>query len=457
VKQQDRVLEPPRTHTTARRVVRAVAGCALSIALFCLLGSTQAMADGDPASDVLLSQSVFAPADANASATQLAQLGSLLRAAKSEGFAIRVALIPSDYDLGSVFPLWRDPGAYARFLGVELSNVYRGALLVVMPNGFGVSLPHGETTAIYRRLTRLKPRPKGAQLIAATEAAVKAVVADEGGSLRAPGAAAVPRGSGMATAAIVAASAVALLLFGVVLITRRSKLAALGSGAAAFASRVTMVRALARTRVGMLSVAVCVTAAAAGTIVGLEVAQGSTGPSAAEQPPTEATPFTFRARQHPAPTFRLTDQNGRAISLAAFSGKPVIVIFVDPLCRNLCPLAAHVLNQLDRELPPDQRVPIIAVSVDIYADSRPDLLQDYRRWGLVPQWHWAVGTPAQLASVWHDYGVEVLVQTKHIAGTTVHFISHYELAYVVDPTGYLRDLFLWPYAATDVERALAKL
>ena len=34
--------------------------------------------------------------------------------------------------------LWRQPQNYARFLGQELSLVYRGTLLVVMPNGFGL-------------------------------------------------------------------------------------------------------------------------------------------------------------------------------------------------------------------------------------------------------------------------------------------------------------------------------
>jgi len=30
------------------------------------------------------------------------------------------------------------PQSYARFLGQELSQVYRGAVVVTMPNGFGV-------------------------------------------------------------------------------------------------------------------------------------------------------------------------------------------------------------------------------------------------------------------------------------------------------------------------------
>jgi hypothetical protein len=94
-------------------------------------------ADGDPASDVLASQSLFLPQDAGVSARQQVQLLDLLAAAQRSGFQIRVAVIASSTDLGSVTALWRRPQSYAQFLGQELSLVYRGPLLVIMPAGFG--------------------------------------------------------------------------------------------------------------------------------------------------------------------------------------------------------------------------------------------------------------------------------------------------------------------------------
>ena len=135
----------------------------------------------------------------------------------------------------------------------------------------------------------------------------------------------------------------------------------------------------------------------------------------------------------------------------------MIVTFIDPLCRNLCPLAAHVLNQVDRDLPAARRPVILAVSVDVYADSRADLLEDYRRWHLVPQWHWAVGRPRQLETVWRRYHVGVSVKTKRLAGTTVHFVTHDEVAFIVDPAGYVRALYGWPYYPQNVEAALKGL
>jgi protein SCO1 len=172
---------------------------------------------------------------------------------------------------------------------------------------------------------------------------------------------------------------------------------------------------------------------------------------------TQETPFTWSAGQRPAPSFTLTDQNGHSISPADYRGRPVIITFIDPLCRNLCPLEAKVLNEADERIPAARRPQIIAVSVDIYADTHTDLMLDFRRWSLVPQWQWAVGTPAQLKAVWKRYYAEVEVQTKHIAGTTVHYITHSEMAYVVDGKGDERALFSWPFDAKAVQKALLGL
>jgi hypothetical protein len=98
-----------------------------------------ARADGDPASDVLATQPVFLPQDAGIPVAQQGQLNALVRDAARAGYRIRVALIATRSDLGSVTELWRQPQTYAEFLGQELSLVYGGPLLVVMPNGFGLS------------------------------------------------------------------------------------------------------------------------------------------------------------------------------------------------------------------------------------------------------------------------------------------------------------------------------
>ena len=113
----------------------------LSVALIAAALTPVARADGDPGSDVLVYQELFAGSDAGLSVQQQVQLGDLLKAAARDGFPVRVAIIASPFDLGAVTELWRQPREYARFLGIELSLAYKQRLLVVMPNGFGFNWP----------------------------------------------------------------------------------------------------------------------------------------------------------------------------------------------------------------------------------------------------------------------------------------------------------------------------
>ena len=124
-----------------RSLVRIAARGFLSLtltALIALWGSSLARADGDPASDVLAQQTVFLPQDAGLSASAQTRLAALVEAATRAGYQVRVAVIASSSDLGSVTELWGQPQNYAKFLGQELSLVYHGDVLVVMPGGVGV-------------------------------------------------------------------------------------------------------------------------------------------------------------------------------------------------------------------------------------------------------------------------------------------------------------------------------
>jgi hypothetical protein len=98
----------------------------------------RALADGDPASDVLAAQTVYVPSDGGFDPAQTARLAALLTEARRAGVPIRVALIATRADLGSVGELWGKPQSYAEFLGQELGQVYHGQLVVAMPAGLGV-------------------------------------------------------------------------------------------------------------------------------------------------------------------------------------------------------------------------------------------------------------------------------------------------------------------------------
>jgi hypothetical protein len=154
------------------------------VAVACLLVAPVApvaRADGDPASDYLLGTSAFVPPDANISSGDAKQLSAVLADAKARGFEIRVALIATRYDMGSVATLFRQPRQYARFLGQELFFVYKGRLLVVMPNGYGVSRGGKPVPSAQQLVDRLPaPGNDGHALATGATAAVRKLAAASG-------------------------------------------------------------------------------------------------------------------------------------------------------------------------------------------------------------------------------------------------------------------------------------
>jgi len=158
-----------------------VAACA---AVVLALAAGVARADGDPASDVLVAQPVFVPADAGIQPSDAARLAALVREAKRAGYPVKVAVVASSYDLGSVTVLWRRPQTYARFLGTELSLLYRGRLLTVMPNGIGV-YHHGRPVTREREILKGVAVDRG-DLAATAATAVQRLAAADGHRLAEP-------------------------------------------------------------------------------------------------------------------------------------------------------------------------------------------------------------------------------------------------------------------------------
>jgi hypothetical protein len=117
-------------------LVRAALAAAVASAV-AAVAAPAATADGDPASDVLLFQNVYYPAQA-ASQASCEALERVASAVYRRGERVKVAIVYDASDLGSVPSLYDDATGYARFLGLELGLWYAGPLLVVMPVGFGV-------------------------------------------------------------------------------------------------------------------------------------------------------------------------------------------------------------------------------------------------------------------------------------------------------------------------------
>lgn len=136
------------------RVGRTLA-VTLLVALGTAVSAAASLADGDPASDYLLTQNVSFPYQSPSSAVS-AELGRAVDDVYLHGNRVKVALIYTADDLGSIPSLFGNATDYARFLGIELGLWYIGPLLVVMPTGFGV-YEGGHSTAAAAQVLQSVP------------------------------------------------------------------------------------------------------------------------------------------------------------------------------------------------------------------------------------------------------------------------------------------------------------
>jgi cytochrome oxidase Cu insertion factor (SCO1/SenC/PrrC family) len=209
-------------------------------------------------------------------------------------------------------------------------------------------------------------------------------------------------------------------------------------------------------RIALLWGSVLGLAAVAGVAIALT--RGSGAPAATMQPAAPITAVaSWGAHVRRAPAFRLADQHGAPLSLASLRGRPVIVTFIDPVCRSLCPLEAKLLSRAVAGLPAVDRPAIVSVSVNPPADTAVNFRLDATHWRLDAGWRWGVGTERRLAAVWHSYGIEVEVATKVVAGVTVRSVAHTEGAFVIDRSGYERALFLYPFTVAGIQQSLRSL
>jgi cytochrome oxidase Cu insertion factor (SCO1/SenC/PrrC family) len=204
-----------------------------------------------------------------------------------------------------------------------------------------------------------------------------------------------------------------------------------------------------------LYAAVPLLAVAVVSLVFIVRSRDSTTTTSTVVPASTGAAATWAAGEKRAPSFALRDEHGKPLSLAALRGRPVLVTFIDPLCRDYCPTEAQHLNDVVRGA--GVKPAVVAVSVNTAGNTPQTLALDRRKWQLVPQWRWGIGTGAELAPVWRAFHVQVLVTRKKIAGVEVQQVSHTEAAYLIDAQGYERALFLWPYTAGAVSGELRAL
>jgi hypothetical protein len=116
-----------------RRPIALAAACAL----LALLPAPAALADGDPASDVLLAQDSYLPYQPKVPSNVSAGLDEVLKKSRAAGYPLKVAIIATENDLGTVPNFFAKPQEYAEFLQSEIGFGKPEPLLIVMPSGYG--------------------------------------------------------------------------------------------------------------------------------------------------------------------------------------------------------------------------------------------------------------------------------------------------------------------------------
>jgi hypothetical protein len=156
------------------------------LAAVALLAPVAARANGDPASDVLLTDQVFLPFEAPISDSAKNDLRSTVSEANKKGFKLRVAVITFTSDLGTATALWGHPQDYSKFLGKEIAFVTTDPLLVAMPSGFGFYDQDRPVDKQQQVLSKIQPGKIPTALAESTTAAVRALAAAQGVTLPKP-------------------------------------------------------------------------------------------------------------------------------------------------------------------------------------------------------------------------------------------------------------------------------
>ena len=132
----------------------------------------------------------------------------------------------------------------------------------------------------------------------------------------------------------------------------------------------------------------------------------------------------------------LTDQDGRARSLADFKGKVVVVFFGYTQCPDVCPMTMLRLTEALELLGHDgDAIQPVFITIDPLRDT-PDVIADYIA-NFDPRFIGLTGTRQQINAV--ERAFAVYAKAAEGADKNVNYlIDHTALTYLMGPDGTLR-------------------
>jgi protein SCO1/2 len=119
----------------------------------------------------------------------------------------------------------------------------------------------------------------------------------------------------------------------------------------------------------------------------------------------------------PVSDFRLTDQDGKQVTLSQFRGKPVVVTFLYTTCEDTCPLTAQqIRGALDRL---GHDVPVLAFAVDPPNDTPARARRFIAEQRVVGRMRFLLGPLPELRRQWKAYGMQRQTPTHEHSGYVV--------------------------------------
>jgi len=143
----------------------------------------------------------------------------------------------------------------------------------------------------------------------------------------------------------------------------------------------------------------------------------------------------------PAPTFTLTDQQGRPFGSANLARKAVLLSFVYTNCPDTCPLLTANMAQIQSRLRTQgllgTKVQLVSITVDPRRDT-PDVLAEYAgRYQADPDaWRFLSGPPDDIYQVLWGFKLNTVEVARAFEGADV--VPHSSRFVIVDPSGQVR-------------------
>ncbi|MCX7149588.1 MAG: SCO family protein [Rhodocyclales bacterium] len=170
--------------------------------------------------------------------------------------------------------------------------------------------------------------------------------------------------------------------------------------------------------------------------------------------PTPGSEWQRLDANEPAPTFSLTSQDGKRVSLKDFRGKAVVLTFIYTECKDICPVLPQIIGRTDQILSEAERkkVRFVGISIDPRRDT-PEKLRSFMQGHNLSAERWTLltGSLREASKVADDYGI---VAKPDLQGDLVH-----NAVYVlIDPQGRLRTEFHGLFTPTqEIAKALRQL